>query len=107
MSDMAAVNEFAQPKKVTDADVVFGGIDGLMPDYKTIPDEFKAGRGPWVKWQQDWFYSGLKDVPVAKEGVVQRDAMRHLKAIQGSFEPSHEHKEAAVAYLASLWLVMP
>jgi hypothetical protein len=30
-------------------------------------------------------------------------AIRHLQVIQASFEPKHEHKEAAVAYLASLW----
>jgi hypothetical protein len=38
-----------------------------------------------------------------KEGVDGNLAFRHLSAIQRSFTPKHEHKEAAVAYLASLW----
>jgi len=37
------------------------------------------------------------------EGVDGGLAIRHLQVIQASFEPKHEHKEAAVAYLASPW----
>lgn len=35
--------------------------------------------------------------------VLTDKAFRHLAACQGSFEPKHEHKQAAVAWLASLW----
>jgi len=37
------------------------------------------------------------------DGIDQNKALRHIKAILGSFEPKHEHKEAAAAYLLSLW----
>jgi len=54
-------------------------------------------------------FSGLKksEVPPVKEGIDVNMALRHLHAIQGSFEPKHEYKEAAVAYLASLWFETP
>ncbi len=40
---------------------------------------------------------------VSKPGIDETDAKRHLKAVLGSFAPKHEHKEAACAYLMSLW----
>lgn len=87
---------------------VFGGrMALLLPKYDTVPDEFKRQSNPWVKWQMDWFYEGLKRWPVAKEGIDLNAAMAHLKAIQSSWEPQHEHKEAGVAYLASLWFSSP
>jgi anti-sigma factor ChrR (cupin superfamily) len=76
----------------------------FMPKMDEIPEEFNDPRNKWVKFQMDWFYRGLKDLKIVpKEGVDTVKAMRHLSAIQGSFAPKHEHKEAAVAYLASQW----
>jgi hypothetical protein len=101
---------FEQPTDVSDVDMAFGGgVRKLMPPYDEIPDEFKRSSNPYVRFQQSWFFSGLKkdQIPAAKPGVDQKKALRHLSTIQGSFEPKHEHKEAAVAYLASLWLETP
>ena len=78
-----------------------------MPRYEDIPAEFKSDTNPWVEWQSQWFYAGLPAFPQAREGINRNDAQRHLGAIQRSFEPKHEHKMAAVAYLASLWLQKP
>ena len=79
-----------------------------MPKMDDIPDEFKRfGGTPWNRWQEQWFYRGLKEIPESKDGVDQEKAMRHLAAVQGSYEHKHEHKEAAVAYLASLWFKKP
>lgn len=83
------------------------GISKLIPAYDDIPREFKTGTNPWVKFQRQWFYGGLQKMPKPKPGVDIQKAMRHLMAIQGRFEPKHEHKEAAVAFLASQWLVAP
>jgi hypothetical protein len=52
-----------------------------MPEYGAIPDEFKRDRNPWVRWQTEWFFDGLKDAPVALEGVDGKAAMRHLNYI--------------------------
>lgn len=81
-------------------------IRDLMPPYKEIPDEFKNpfGKNKWCNFVSDWFFCGIKDVVIIpKEGINKSEAMRHLAEILSSYEPKHEHKEAAVAYLASLW----
>lgn len=81
--------------------------DRLMPKYKDIPDEFRrggAGANRWLNFQRDWFYGGVENLEATpKDGVDPTLAMRHLSAIQRSWQPKHQHKEAAVAYLASLW----
>jgi len=90
-------------------DVAFGisdrDIKRLMPAMSDIPEEFKSGRdNKWREFQSDWFFYGLVKLSVtAKPGIDKGMAMRHLTAIQSSFAPKHEHKTAAVAYLASLW----
>lgn len=99
---------FSKPTKLNDLDVAFGGggnIRTLMPPMDQIPEEFRRDRSPWTKWQAKWFFSGLSpsDQPKIKDGINENDAWRHLKTIQGSFAPKHEHKMAAVGYLASLW----
>jgi hypothetical protein len=81
-------------------------VSKLMPKYEEIPDEFRQFR-PRDKWQRmvsDWFFSGLEDLKLSpKTGIDERKAIRHIATIMGSFEPKHEHKEAACAYLLSLW----
>lgn len=88
--------------KISDLDVGFGTTVGL-PAYASIPDEFK--RRPGTKWNKlfsDWFFGGLKSLRLApNEGIDKDAALRHIKALMGSFEPKHEHKEAGVAYLMS------
>jgi hypothetical protein len=104
-------SSWSHPQPVSDLDLAFGGAGGLlsdlMPPYSSIPAEFKRDSNPWVKWQMEWFFRGLLSFPEAKEGIDQQAALRHLSCIQRSFAPKHEHKQAAVAYLASLWLMEP
>lgn len=99
MSDM-------QPAEIDDATVAFPAMVGdLMPSQEDIPEEFKQFLG--TKWNQvfsDWFYFGLKGAKwQSKEGINQDKALRHIGAVMGSYEPKHEYKEAAAAYLMSLW----
>jgi hypothetical protein len=94
------------PKPVTGMDMALGGdMDKLLPPMSAIPAEFKSGRNPYVSLQQEWFFRGLdsKARLITKPGVHRGMALQHLTAIQHSFEPAHEHKEAGVAYLMSLW----
>jgi hypothetical protein len=97
------------PKDVSDQEVVFGGTDvsTLMPPYGSIPNEFKREDHYWCQWQRKWFYTGLTELPLAKQNIDVDKAMRHLSAIQHSFTPKHQHKCAAVAFLASQWFVTP
>lgn len=101
------VTTWAQPSPVDDLDMVFGAraVRDLMPPMTEIPEEFHVWRGnKWVDLQSEWFSNGIKLSQITpKDGVDFAAAMRHLKAIQSSWEPKHEHKMAAVAYLASLW----
>lgn len=100
---------FAKPQPINDVTLAFPArvMDTLMPKYVDIPDEFKDFNNrdhKWLRFQSDWFFYGLKNLEITpKEGIDKDIALRHLAAIQGSFEPKHEHKESAVAYLASLW----
>lgn len=100
---------FDKPLTVSGLDVAFGpkDINTLMPAYASIPEEFKRMSGYWPKWQAEWFFEGLKAMPTPKAGIDLNTAMGHLAAIQRSFEPKHEHKAAAVAYLASIWFKTP
>lgn len=104
-----------KPQVVSDVDLAFGGeTRALMVPMESIPEDFRRDRGDarkWIKVQREWFYRGLKGAEFKpKDGIDTKTALRHLGAIQGSYEPKHEHKEACVAYLMSLWfdeIVLP
>ena len=92
------------PKDVSDLDIAFGAIKGLMPPMASIPEEFHHSRSWGNKLFSDWFYAGLKSLELTpKAGIDKQKALRHIRAIMGSFEPKHEHKEAAVAFLFDHW----
>jgi hypothetical protein len=101
--------QFAQPTAVQDVDIAFGGdIRKLMPAYQDIPEDFRRERDPFSKLVHKWFFEGLrKDAVTPKEGIDANAAWRHLRAIMGSFEPSHEHKTSGVAWLMSRWFEPP
>lgn len=93
-------------------DVAFGNIKH-MPKYETLPDDFKRGHNEYCDAVSAWFFSGAKGTPdgliidgvrfTAKAGVDRDKALRAIKAVLGSFEPKHEHKEAACAFMLSEW----
>lgn len=80
----------------------FDGVAKLMPT--DTPDEFYKPDNPYVKYAKTWFArgitaSGLKPKP----NVQAMHAARHLATIMHSWDPKHEDKIAAVAYLMSQW----
>jgi len=93
------------PHLLTAIDQAFPAtVKHLMPPYDEIPSEFKQFRNKWVLIFQDFFYFGAKNIQwKAKAGVDEKAAVRHVRTIMGSYEPKHEHKTAACAYLMSLW----
>jgi hypothetical protein len=99
------VSDWTQPQDVTRIEMVFGvGIDRLMPPMSDIPDVFTYRNNPYVRTTSTWFFKGLdSDALQAKPGIDRNRALAHLQTILGSFEPQHQHKTAAVAYLMSLW----
>ena len=94
-----------EPIEVTNVDVVCGGdMKKLLPPMSVIPKEFKGmnNTNKWNKLVSTWFFSGLEGYSFKpKEGIDPSKALAHVKAIMGSFEPKHEHKEAGCAYLMS------
>ena len=103
---MSGASDWTKPQQVDDPMVAFpANVCGtLLPPMDEIPDEFKERPGTkWNRLGARWFFSGLNGRIVWKDGINERDALRHLKACLGSWEPKHEHKEAGVAYLFSLW----
>lgn len=97
--------ETFQPEDVSNLDMAFGGkIENLLPPYNAIPEQFKNGVTEWNRFFSDMFFAGIKSLELTpREGIDQAKALRHIRTISASFEPKHEHKEAGVAYLMSLW----
>ena len=99
------------PIEIDDVSLAFPA-DALdyMPAWEDIPEDFRNGHTPWNEFQRTWFFEGLSKrfsfVPATVDGETlnARNIYRQLVAIQSSYAPKHEHKEAAVAYLASIWM---
>lgn len=98
---------YAQPQQVEDVMLAFPAVlGGLLPPLEAIPANY-PNREEWLGFQHKWFGGALPpDSEIQPAAGVDADtAWRHLTAIQRSFEPKHEHKMAAVAWLASRWFV--
>lgn len=76
-------------------------VEALMPTWDAIPDSFK-GPNEWSDYVSAWFLGGFTGL-YTRDGIAGEDAYRHLDTILRSFQPKHEHKIAAVAWLASRW----
>lgn len=98
------------PVVINDAQFAFpANVAPLMPPVEQIPEEFAYPNNPWNQFANNWFFHGIKEgeFPEAKENIDLQTAFRHISAIMGSWEPKHEYKIAAVAYLMSLWFENP
>lgn len=77
-----------------------------FPLYEEIPKEFKEHNSPnkWNKLFSDWFFVGLKSLDITpKKGVDKDRAMKYIREFMGTWATKHEHKEAGIAYVMSLW----
>jgi hypothetical protein len=99
--------------EMTGADVAFGNVKH-MPKYEAIPEDFKRHNGnEFCSAISKWFFKGAQKAPdgiiidgkqfTAKPGVDLSKALAAIRAVLGSFEPKHEHKEAACAFMLSEW----
>lgn len=98
-------DKFEKPCKNIPTDAFFGSVSSLMPRREDIPIEFRfPGDGHWSDVFNDLFFNTVKVESFAmQDGIDEQDAIRHIRYIMRSFEPSHEHKEEACAYLMSKW----
>ncbi|MDD4865702.1 MAG: hypothetical protein PHQ28_00795 [Mycobacterium sp.] len=102
---MPTTEFYAQPRQVDDVLLAFPATLGdLLPPEELIPADY-SNRRAWLRFQHDWFVGALPaDCEMhAADGIDAEVAGRHLSAIQRSFESKHQHKAAAVAWLASRW----
>lgn len=101
------VDLYGRPQVVDDVTLAFPAVLGsLLPPMEEIPADYPHCR-EWLEFQHKWFAGTLPSEAEMEpaEGIDAEVAGRHLAAIQRSFEPKHEHKMAAVAWLASRWFV--
>lgn len=105
------MTDIPMPVEIDDVTMAFPATAlEFMPHYDDIPLEFREGYdNKWVRFQTDWFHRGLSDIYfetriIDGEQLDPHMVWRQLVAIQGSFAPKHEHKVAAVAYLAAIWI---
>lgn len=95
------------PRLVDDLVLAFPAyvVGTLLPPVEAIPSEFFNTSNPWCQLQRKWFMGGLPTSTQfhLRPGCEGERMMRHITACQRSYEPKHEHKEAGVAYLLSLW----
>ena len=91
---------------VSEVDIAFpASVSHLMPAYADIPRDFENA-ALWRRLFADLFFSGASDLKLQpRESVDASAAFRHIRCILGSYEPKHEHKSAAVAWLFSQWFV--
>lgn len=91
--------------KVDAVGAAFGDVS-KMPKYADIPEEFKRSSNPYCDVFGSLFYKGGKFSDFGLTVKPDLDAKAVYAALHtwmGSFEPKHEHKEAAVAYAISQW----
>lgn len=99
---------FDQPLVIDDVLYAFPGhVERLMPLWETIPAPFREPNShtEWNQFVSDWFFLGWPEdrYLYSRPDVDSNAAFRHLHTILRSFEPKHEYKEAAVAWLMSRW----
>lgn len=107
------------PVQVTDLDLAFPAtVLRLMPPIEDIPEVDEGwnelaralftGRYTDLSflpsvYLTDWIVDSQRAATVEGGDVYLEMAWRHVRTILGSWEPKHQHKEATVAYLLSLW----
>lgn len=94
-------------KDVPLIDIIFPtSVKNFIPSYEEIPKEFKNryNETKWNKLFSDMFYCGLEKLKlIPKDGIDAQKALAHIRYVMGSWEPKHEHKEAACAFLFNEW----
>ena len=96
-----------QTTKILPQDITnpFIASEILLPPMEAIPEEFKQHGGTkWNKLFNDWFFYGLSKLEFKiKADIDKTKALKHIKIAMLGWDSQHEHKEAGVAYLMSLW----
>lgn len=97
-----------EPKKIDDATMAFPAeVMHLLPPYDAETKELYSVRNKWESFISHWFYKSIPEEITDKlkpaEGIDKKEALRHLKACMGSYQPKHEHKIGGCARLLKDW----
>jgi hypothetical protein len=77
----------------------------LIPEWQYLPEQFRDGNSCFEELASHACFNCVELKPeVVRVDVDLSSANRQLSAVSRSFEPEHKYKEAALAYLLSLWL---
>lgn len=100
--------------EVSDVEIAFPATPPGLPAWNDLPKDFRENwhqnTHRWCRIPSKWFFKGgsLDEFGLQpKEGVDAEKAMRAIRACLGSFQPSHEHKIAGVAFMLSEWFDQP
>lgn len=99
--------DWSVPKPVSDAEFAFPTrvIGYFIPGWDELPETFQQGTSGYENLAILACFNGIELLSEAlRDEVDAALARRQLIAIVRSFQPKHEHKEAAIAYLLSLWI---
>lgn len=95
-----------KPIEVSQIELACGGdMRKLMPSAEILSHPPRGWGGNL--FSKLFFDGGDVSHLRAKEGIDGAMALRHIRAIMGSYDPQHEHKAAACAYLFELWFEEP
>lgn len=103
----ALVEQWRTPRPVSDVTLAFPArvIGSYMPTWEELPEQFQQRASGYESLASHvCFYAVELRPETLIEGIDANAASRHLCTVSRSFEPKHEHKEAALAFLLSLWL---
>lgn len=105
---VGTMTELKPKENISQALMVFpGSVEDMLPPADSIPDEFHYhSNGAWNNFINTWIFntSKLKDATFIPTGVASAEqAYKHISCILRSFQPKYEYKEAACAYLCSIW----
>jgi hypothetical protein len=99
---------FDFPQEVDDATIAFPAtVMHLMPVMEAIPEDYPR-KYEWQDFITQWFFFGWEKATTkywlyTHPEIDGNKAIRHIRAVIGSYEPKHQHKEAATAWLMSRW----
>ena len=107
MSDNKASDDWSQPKSASDLDYAFPAvvIGRFIPCWDDLPAPFRNRSSGFEELATHVAFNAVSFRDgVLRDGIDAHMANRQISIVARSFEPKHEHKEAGLAYLLSLWL---
>lgn len=81
-------------------------VEFLMPAWEDIPDEYKNERHRLHGIVSNFIFTGQTSPTLRfspRTDIDYQVSARHLSAVARSFQPKHQHKEAALTLLFDLW----